>query len=124
MSARPTTIDAYIETLPEAVQPRIAQLRTLITAVLPGTAEAVKWGSPAFVDADGMILVMISAHKHHSNVVVTPSALEANRDTLAGFTLGKGSVQIPHDQPIPAELIQNLVAWRLREYRDHGVKWM
>lgn len=124
MSARPTTIDAYVESLPESQRPRVQELRTIISEALPGTTEAIKWGSPAFTDADGMILVMLSAHKHHSNVVVTPSALDAHRENFSEYTLGEGSVRIKHDQPIPTGLIQELVAWRLHEYRANGVKWM
>lgn len=121
---KPTTIDEYIASKPEAVRPRLQELRNLVRSALPGISEAVKWGEPAFVDADGMILVMLASYKRHSNIVVTPSALAAKAALLRHYKMGKGSLQLPHDQPIPTQLIQELVEFRLREYRDHGVKWM
>ncbi len=121
---KPVTIGEYIATKPEVVRPRLQELREVISSSLPGTSEAVKWGNPAFVDADGMILVVFAAYRNHCNVVVTPSALAANAESLAGYKLGKGSLQISHDQPVPSGLLQQLVGYRLREYREHGVKWM
>lgn len=121
---KPTTIDEYIASCPESIRPRLQELREIISGCLPGTTEAVKWGNPAFVDADGMILVVFAGYTHHVNVVVTPSALKANAESFAGYKLGKGSVQIPHDQPIPVALVQQLARYRLDEYRQHGVKWM
>lgn len=121
---KPVTMDEYIAASTEAVRPRLQEIREVISASLSGTSEAIKWGNPAFVDADGMILVVFAGYAKHSSVVVTPSALEANTEALKGYTLGKGSMQIPHDQPVPSSLIRQLVEYRLAEYREHGVKWM
>lgn len=121
---KPTTIDEYIASKPEEIRPRLQELRDIIGTSLPGTTEAVKWGEPAFVDQDGMILVVFAGYKNHSNIVVTPSTLAANSDKLGDYKLGKGSVQIPHSHPVPEALIRDLVQYRLAEYRERGVKWM
>jgi len=86
--------------------------------------EAVKWGSPAFLHPGGTILAMVSAHKNHINVVVTPSALQGNAERFRDFELGKGSVKIPHDVEIPESAIKELIEYRYREYTETGVKWM
>lgn len=122
---KPTTIDDYIVSTPQFIRLRLQELRELIASRPPGTTiEALKWGHPAFADADGLILVVFGGHKDHANVVVTPSALAANAGYLVGFTLGKVSLQVPHDRPIPYSLVGQLVTYRLREYREHGGRWM
>lgn len=121
---KPTTIDEYIASKPVWMHERLEELRSVISAVLPGTSEAIKWGNPVFVDADGMILVAFAGYANHANVVVTPSALAANAEALGDYVLGKGSLQILHDQPVPVALVQQLARYRLDEYRLHGVKWM
>lgn len=121
---RPQTIDEYIASKPEAVRPRLHELREAIAGRLPAHTEAVKWGEAAFLHPDGMILVVFAAYKGHCNVVVTPSAREALADRLSDYETGKGSLKIPHDQELPLDLIRALVDERLREYNQDGTKWM
>ena len=118
------TIDEYIAGYPEAVGKRLEAIRAVAHKAIPEVVEAVKWNQPAFTHPDGMILVMVSAHKHQINVVVTPSALQANADNFEDFALGKGSVKIPHDVEVPLDRLEKLMVWRYREYTESGVKWM
>lgn len=119
-----TAVESYIASRPEPVQPRLGQLRHIIHGVLPNAREELKWGSPAFLHESGMILVIMAAYKHHINVVVTPSAMDVIRHKFTDFETGKGSLKIPHDREIPQQLVEELVAVRLREYEDDGVTWM
>lgn len=91
--------------------------------VLPEASEALKWGSPAFLHQDGMILTIFSGHKDHMNLVVTPSAKQAYDAELKDYKTGKGSVQLAYDKPLPKELIEKLIRYRAEEYRTNGVNW-
>jgi uncharacterized protein YdhG (YjbR/CyaY superfamily) len=70
------------------------------------------------------ILFIFGGYKKHANFVFTPSTREAFADELAGFKTGKGSVQLPYDAPVPAELLGRMIAHRIREFSDEGVRWM
>ena len=118
------TIDEYVARFPEEVGKRLESIRAVAHKAIPDVVEAVKWNQPAFTHPDGMILAMVSAHKHHINVVVTPSALQANADNFEDFVLGKGSVKIPHDVEVPLDRLEKLMALRYTEYTESGVKWM
>lgn len=118
------SIDEYIAAFPEGRTSKLRELRGIIKGVLPEATEALKWNSPAFLDKDGMILVVFSGHKDHMNLVVTPSAKQAFEDELKDYKTGKGSVQLAYDKPLPKELIEKLVRCRAEEYRNSGVKWM
>lgn len=118
------TFEDYISQKPGAVQKKLKELREIILASLIDVKEAIKWGEPAIVDQDGMILIIFAGYKQHMNLVVTPSTREALASKLAEYKTGKGSIQFPYDKPLPAQLIKELVVYRANEYRQHGVKWM
>jgi uncharacterized protein YdhG (YjbR/CyaY superfamily) len=121
---KPKTVDEYINTFPEDQKTKLAEIREIIRTALPDTSEALKWGAPAAIATDGMILVVFSGHKDHMNLVGTPSTREAFQDELADYETGKGSVKLPYDKPLPAALIEKFVLYRAHEYRENGIKWM
>jgi len=45
----------------------------------------------------------------------TPSAIEAFKEELASFKQAKGSVQFPLAKPIPFELVQQIVKFRVKK---------
>jgi len=121
---KPTTVNEYINSFPDNQKARLTELHEIIKSVLPGTNEAIKWGNPAITDKDGMILVVFAGYKQHINLVVTPSTKQALESELANYKTGKGSVQFSYEHPLPTELIKKMVAYRAKEYRENGVRWM
>ncbi len=121
---KPRTVYEYITSFPEKQQHKLEELRKIITSVLPNTIEGIKWGNPAIIDQDGMILVIFSGHKSHINLVVTPSTKKAFYSDLSDYETGKGSIKLSYEQPFPAELIKKIVLYRAQEYQNDGIKWM
>jgi uncharacterized protein YdhG (YjbR/CyaY superfamily) len=122
MMARPATISEYIAAAPKPAQRHLRELRTILRKVAPRAAEAIKWGSPVFVEA--RILFAFAAYRSHLNFMPTPSAMKPFRKELAKFKTGKGSIQLPYDQPLPKALIRRIAAFRVRELREKDVRWM
>jgi uncharacterized protein YdhG (YjbR/CyaY superfamily) len=119
-----STVDEYYDGLSGDVATLLRELRRLGRAAAPAATEAIKWRHPAFVHPAGTILFMFSAHKSHVNVVFTPSTREAFAGVLTGFETGKGSVQLPYGSTVPDDLLLRMMAFRIREFEDDGVKWM
>lgn len=115
------TVEEYLESFPPDVHNQLRQLRELSRTYAPEATEELKWGHPVY--SMDVILFVFSGHKHHSNVVFPPSTKEAFEDQLSDFTTGKGSVQIPHSQPVPTELLGEMITYRVREHTEHGAKW-
>jgi uncharacterized protein YdhG (YjbR/CyaY superfamily) len=44
------------------------------------------------------------------------------QDKLQGYVHATGSVQFPHDQPLPLKLIRQIIVFRVKENRAKGVK--
>ncbi len=121
---KPKTVDEYIDSFPKDQRTKLAELRKIIRMALPDTTVALKWGAPATLNEDGMILVVFSGHKQHMNLVGTPTTRKALQGELSDYETGKGSVKLSYDKPLPANLIEKFVLYRAKEYREHGVKWM
>ena len=60
----------------------------------------------------------------HLNFMPTPSAIKPFKKELARFKTGKGSIQLPYDQPLPKALIRRIAAFRVKELREKDVRWM
>jgi uncharacterized protein YdhG (YjbR/CyaY superfamily) len=63
-------------------------------------------------------LVHFAAYKNHIGFYPTPSGIETFKDELSIYKGAKGSVQFQLDQPIPYELVSQIVAFRVKENRE------
>ncbi|NGO80252.1 DUF1801 domain-containing protein [Streptomyces sp. YC504] len=122
--SKPTTVDEYLEDFAGPGRELLDQVCALARAAVPDATGAIKWGHPAWVHPSGTILFALSGHKQHANVVFTPSTREAFDAELTPFETGKGSVKLPYGEPVPAELLGRMMAYRVREHEVDGVKWM
>jgi uncharacterized protein YdhG (YjbR/CyaY superfamily) len=121
---RPTTIDEYIDNLPQHAQPHVVEIRRLAHDAAPTAIEQIKWGYPAYVHPDGVILFMFSGHKKHTSVAFTPSTRAAFDDELSAYNTGKGTIALPHHDPLPTTLLSRMIKHRTHEYEHHGTKWL
>jgi uncharacterized protein YdhG (YjbR/CyaY superfamily) len=60
-------------------------------------------------------LVHFASYKHHIGFYPAPSGIGAFRDEIAQYKSSKGAVQFPLDQPIPLDLIEKIVNFRVKE---------
>ena len=107
------TIDEYIAWFPPDVQKILRQIRNMIKKAAPGAEEAIKYGIPTFVLHEN--LVHFAAFKTHIGFYPTPSGIDAFKGELSGYKSAKGSVQFPLDEPMPLQLIEKIVKFRVKE---------
>lgn len=119
---RSRAISEYIESAPPHAQAHLRKLYELLKQVAPDATEAIKWGNPVFEEQ--RILFAFSAHKAHINFAPTPAAMEPFRDELEKHKTGKGTLQIPYDQPIPEALVRKIAMFRLKDVRENDARWM
>jgi len=116
------TIADYIAAAPKPAQKNLRELYAILKKAAPKAREAIKWSTPVFEDT--RILFAFAAFKSHVNFMPTPSVIETFRKELADYTTGKGSVQFPHDEPLPKTLIAKMARQRLKELRENDARWM
>ena len=111
------TIDDYIKTFPTDVQSILEKMRQTIRKAAPEAIEAVSYQMPTF-KLNGKNLVHFAAFKSHIGFYPIPSGIEAFRRELSQYKQGKGSVQFPVDKPIPYDLVEKIVRFRVKEIRN------
>jgi uncharacterized protein YdhG (YjbR/CyaY superfamily) len=109
----PATVDEYIAQFPEGVQRVLAEIRAVIREAAPGASERISYQMPAFFQNG--VLVWFAAHRHHVGFYPGASGIEAFKERLSGYRWAKGSVQFPLDEPMPYELIREMVRYRVAE---------
>lgn len=117
-----STVEEYIAGFPQQRAARLTQLRELITTVVPEAREEIKWGTPAY--STGTVLLTFAGFAKHLNLYLTPSALTAFDDALAEYKTGKSAISLPYEQPLPQELIADVLRYRRDEYANDGIRWM
>jgi uncharacterized protein YdhG (YjbR/CyaY superfamily) len=108
------TIDEYIKTFPNDVQSILEKMRQTIKKAAPEAVEAISYQMPTF-KLNGKNLVHFAAFKNHIGFYPIPSGIEAFKKELSSYKQGKGSVQFPIDKPIPYDLVEKIVNYRVKE---------
>ena len=108
-----STIDEYIANFPEDIQEKLTAMRTTIHAAAPDAVETISYGMPAFAQHGN--LVYFAAAKRHIGLYPTSSAIAAFQHEFGPYTSSKGAVQFPLDQPLPLDLVDRIVRFRVAE---------
>ena len=108
------SIDGYIAGFPPETQAALEELRALIKASAPDATETISYAMPTF-DLNGHHLVHFAGYAKHVGFYPAPSGMEAFEEELKPYKQGKGSVQFPLGQPLPAGLIRRIVEFRVEE---------
>ena len=111
---KPKTIDEYIAVQPEAVQPKLRELRRILRAALPEAEERISWSMPTYWK--GQNLIHFAASKKHLGLYPGGEATTVFAEELKDYDVSKGTIRLPYDKPLPAELIETIARWRCKEY--------
>lgn len=112
------TVASYLAKFPEASQKRMQQIRALILEKAPEAKESISYGMPAY-KTNGKPLIYFAACKNHIGLYATPSSHSHFADALSQYKQGKGSVQFPNEQPLPLDLIAEIIAFRVEENANY-----
>jgi uncharacterized protein YdhG (YjbR/CyaY superfamily) len=119
IQVKPNHVDEYIAGFPEDIQLLLNKVRSAIQEAAPDSVELVSYGMPAY-KLHGKPLVYFAAYQNHIGFYATPSGHSEFAEELSKYKQGKGSVQFPLDQPIPYELITQIVEFRAFENMEKG----
>lgn len=106
-------IDKYIEQFPKQVRVQLKKLREVILKAAPNSVEIFKYRMPTFYFHGN--LVHFAGYKNHIGFYPTPSAIIAFKKELTAYVTSKGAIQFPLDKPIPFDLVERIVSFRVAE---------
>ena len=114
----PATIDEYIAGYPPEVQGILKKVRVTIKAAAPDAVEAIKYQIPTFV-LNGN-LVSFAAYNEHIGVYSVPAGSQKFQKAIAVYRGAKSTARFPLDEPIPYDLISQLVKYLVKENVAHA----
>jgi uncharacterized protein YdhG (YjbR/CyaY superfamily) len=114
----PTTIDEYIAGYPPEVQVILKKVRSTIKAAAPDAVEAIKYQIPTFV-LNGN-LVSFAAYQRHIGLYSIPAGTQKFQKAIAVYRGAKSTARFPLDEPIPYDLISQLVKYLVKENVAHA----
>ena len=107
-------VATYIDQFEGNVKERLELIRTIIKENAPEADEMISYGMPGY-KFNKKPLVYFAGYKKHVGFYATPTGHEAFKEELSGYKQGKGSVQFPHDEELPGDLIARIVRFRVAE---------
>lgn len=107
-------VDTYIDQFDGIVKERLEAIRSIIKENAPKAEEMISYGMPGY-KIKKKPLVYFAGYKKHIGFYATPTGHEAFKKELSGYKQGKGSVQFPHDEEFPNDLIARIVRFRVEE---------
>jgi len=111
------TVQEYIENQPDDTKRTLLALQAIIKKAVPDAQELINYEMPAYALVEGGKRdkqIMIAGYKNFVGFYTGNSILEHFADELAGYKIGKASVQFPNDQPLPEDLIIEIIRFKKR----------
>jgi uncharacterized protein YdhG (YjbR/CyaY superfamily) len=106
------SIDEYIVTFPAEVQKILEEIRATIKAIAPDAKEKISNQIPCF-ELNGRNLIHFAGWNRHISMYPVPAGDEALEKKIGRYIAGKGTLKFPLDEPIPLELIGEIVKFRV-----------
>ena len=111
-------VDDYIQSFPVEVQQRMEKIRNLIKETAPDSIEVIAYSMPSY-RMGKKPLVYFGAFTKHIGFYAISTVHARFKNKLSAFKQGKGSVQFPHNEDIPYEIIADMVKMRMVELKGN-----
>ncbi|MHB8894089.1 MAG: DUF1801 domain-containing protein [Candidatus Geothermincolia bacterium] len=109
-----TSVDEYLEGVPEKSRDALERLRKVIQAAAPDAAETISYQMPIF-KYKGPLVGFAAFKDHLSFFVMGTAVMDAHKDELAAYDTSRGTIRFKPDKPLPAALVKKLVKARVQE---------
>ncbi len=112
-STKPADVDEYLAQIssPNA-RASLEGLRAIIRDEAPQAEEVISYGIPTY-KCKGMV-ASFAAFKNHCSFFPGHTVRDFAEE-LKGYKTAKGTVQFPHDKPLPEALVRAIIKARLDE---------
>jgi uncharacterized protein YdhG (YjbR/CyaY superfamily) len=112
----PKDFDDYLSAFPPKVQTLLRKMRRAIKRVAPKAKETISYKVPALT-LNGETLVWYAAFKSHIGFYPGAEAIAAFKKELSPYKTARGSARFPFDEPLPLDLVDRIVKFRLSRPR-------
>lgn len=110
--AIPTSVDDYIDSQPDAVRPKLRQVRAAIRKAVPDAVEGIGYRMPGYKLNGKPMLYFAAFKQHYSLFAASGTFFSTLKDELAPYELRKGTIHFPLTKPVPVALITKIAKLR------------
>ena len=110
------SVQEYIDSQPEKTKEALLKLKECILKTVPAAIELLNYNIPAYALVDGGKRdqqIMIAGYKNHVGLYPHPTTMHKFEEELKDYKKGKGSVQFSLDKPLPINLIEKMIKYRV-----------
>ena len=109
------SVTDYIASKPRPVQTILKRVRSAIRKAIPKAEEGISYQIPTY-KLDGTYVIYFAGWKdHYSLYPIHESLVAAFKDELAGCKTSKGTLRFPLSEPVPSDLIERIVRFRVKQ---------
>ena len=109
----PEAVTQYIDGAMEPAHSRLRELREIVRDEAPEAIERIAYGLATWHQGEN--LIHLGAFTHHVGVYPGPAAIVEFASELTPYKTSKGAIQLPHDQPLPTDLVRRITRWRVEQ---------
>ena len=103
-----STVAEYIEGFEGLTRERLEELREILLGVVPDAVEGIAYGVAGF-KVNGKPVVYLGGFTKHVSVYPITELPAALDKAVAAYRTGKGTAKFPNTEPLPRDLIEDLV---------------
>ena len=105
MSDKPTSVDGYLEIVPESRREAVAMIRSLILETIPLAEESMRYGMPTY-DAAGDFLAALASQKQYISLYMNTEVVAAHADDLSHLNVGKSCIRFTKIEKLPLDVVR------------------
>jgi uncharacterized protein YdhG (YjbR/CyaY superfamily) len=118
----PKSVDEYIASQPEALRPKLEQVRGAIRRAVPEAVEIIGYRMPGYKLRGKPMLYFAGFKEHYSLFAASGTFFAALEDELRGYEVRKGTVRFPLTERVPVKLIVRIAKLRAAGIADTAKK--
>jgi len=106
-----TSVEEYIASFDKPIQKKLKELNQFIAELIPYAEPVISYNMPAY--KFNKVVVYFVGYKNHIGFYSTSKPIEYFKNELQAYTLSKGAVQFKLNEPLPLDLIEKMVLFRM-----------
>ena len=106
------SVDEYIAAQPEAVRPKLEQVRAAIQKEVPEAVECIGYRMPGYKLYGKPLLYFAAFQEHYSLFAASGTFFATLKEELKNYETSKGTVRFPLTKPVPVALIRRIAKLR------------
>lgn len=107
-------VSAYIDSFSGVTKKRLQTIRQTILKVMPSATERISYNIPAYF-LNGMMIVYFAGYDNHIGLYPAKATTAEYKKLVGKYSSGKATIRLPHNHPLPIDVIEKFVDLRISE---------